>query len=312
MGWRVLVTGSEGFVGRHLCRALESAGHDVMGCSRSVAPGQPNRFVCDLTDTLATMDLFDRIPPPTHIVHLAAMTFLPDADKDPDRVIDANVSSTTNLLATVAANEIEPRILFVSSCQAYGPPNTLPITEKHPLHPEHVYGISKRMAEDTCRTMVKSEGLDIVIARPFNHTGPGHRPEFSLAGFARQIARIEAELEAPVLHVGNLESRRDYLDVRDVVEAYIRLLEDGEAGEAYNVCRGVSESMQAMLDQLLKQVRAPIAVETDPARMRASDIPDLYGSFEKLRALTGWEPEVPVEDMLRTLLDYWREQSKQS
>lgn len=270
----------------------------------------PNRFPCDLTDTLTTLEMFERIPPPTHIVHLAAMTFLPDAEKNPDRVIDANVGGVTNLLAAAAANELDARILFASSCQAYGPPQSLPITEDHPLRPDHVYGISKRMAEDTCRAMIRHEGLDIVIARPFNHTGPGHRPEFSLAGFARQIARIEAGLDEPMLHVGNLESRRDYLDVRDVVAAYVLMLENGESGESYNVCRGASERMRDMLDALLRLAGASIAVRPDPSRMRSMDIPNLYGSAKKLHARTGWEPRIPVNRMLEDLLNYWRDQIK--
>lgn len=305
MTWRVLVTGSEGFVGKHLCEALTAAGHEVHGCSRHV-PKRADRIACDVTDTLATLALFDQVPAPTHVVHLAAMTYLPDADKQPDQVIDANVGGVTNLLAAIAAHELSPRILFVSSCQAYGRPESLPITENHPLNAEHVYGVSKRMAEETCRTMMNSEGLDVVIARPFNHTGPGHRPEFALAGFARQIARIEAGLDEPVLRVGNLEPRRDYLDIRDVTAAYMQLLDKGETGEAYNVCRGHSEGMQAMLDMLLKHSDATIAVETDPARMRAVDLPDLYGSYAKLHALTGWEPQISVAAMLNGLLDYWR------
>lgn len=311
MAWSVLVTGSEGFVGRHVCHALEAAGHKVFGCGRSISPDRPNRYPCDLRDTLATLDLFDRLPGLTHVVHLAALTFLPDAEKHPDHVIDANVHGITNVLAAVGARETRPRVLFVSSCQAYGPPESLPIGEDHPLRPEHVYGISKRMAEETCQAMVRNEGVDVVVARPFNHTGAGHRPEFSLSGFARQIASIEAGLNEPVLHVGNLQSRRDYLDVRDVVRAYLLLLEHGQTGEAYNVCRGTSMSMQDMLDLLLNESSVAIAVERDPARMRASDIPDLYGSYDKLRGATGWSPEISVETMLSDLLAYWREQVAQ-
>lgn len=306
MAWRVLVTGSEGFAGKHLCRALETAGHAVIGCSRRIAPETPNRVECDLSDTLATFDLFEAIDPPTHIVHLAAITYLPDAEIDPDGVIDENVGGITNLLAAVAAQENRPRVVFASSCQAYGPPEFLPITEEHPLRPDHPYGVSKRLAEDTCLLMVRNQNLDVVIARPFNHTGPGHRPEFSLAGFARQIARIEAGRAEPVLRVGNLESRRDYLDVRDVVRAYVMLLEHGATGEAYNICRGESVSMRELLSRLLKMSRVPIGVEPDPARMRASDIPDLFGTHAKLSAATGWQPRIAVEAMLTNLLDYWR------
>ncbi len=310
MSWRVLVTGSEGFVGKHLCQSLESAGHQVLGCGRTVAPYTPRRYRCDLTDTIATLDLFDLIEPPTHIVHLAAMTFLPDADRQPDKVIDANVGGLTNLLAAVASRDYRPRVLFVSSCQVYGPPEFLPITEDHPLRPDHTYGISKRMAEDVCQSMIRNEDMDIVIARPFNHTGPEHRPEFSLAGFAQRLARIEEGLDPPVLRVGNLDPRRDYLDVTDVVRAYVGLLDHGEVGQTYNVCRGSSEPMEALLELLLASTSSPVSVESDPPRVRTNEIMNIYGSFDKIHALTRWEPEISIEVMLSGLLAYWRSRER--
>jgi GDP-4-dehydro-6-deoxy-D-mannose reductase len=195
----------------------------------------------------------------------------------------------------------------VSSAEIYGPGDGSAITEDAPLCPSSPYGVSK-VAQDLLGLQYHlSHDLPLMRARPFNHFGPGQREGFVAPDFAMQVARIEAGLQAPVLEVGNLAARRDFTDVRDIVRAYHLLLEQGEPGAAYNIASGTAHSVQEILDTLISFSRASITVRADPARFLPVDVPVRLGSAERLRAATGWQPQIPFEQTLRDLLDECRQ-----
>jgi GDP-4-dehydro-6-deoxy-D-mannose reductase len=181
-----------------------------------------------------------------------------------------------------------------------------PIAEDGPLAPAGPYALSKLAQEQLARRASGEDGIDVVITRSFNHTGPGQRPTFAAPGMARQIAMIEAGQSEAVVRVGNLAAQRDLTDVRDTVDAYIALMAQGTSGEIYNVASGVGRPIQAVLDGLVSRARVPIRVETDPALLRAGDIPVLVGDPAKLRQATGWQPRIPFDRTLDDLLEYWR------
>jgi GDP-4-dehydro-6-deoxy-D-mannose reductase len=198
--------------------------------------------------------------------------------------------------------------LVVGSSEEYGriAPGDLPIDEDTPLRPTSPYALSK-VAQDLMGLQYHlTHGLHVIRVRPFNHIGPRQRPGFVAPDLASQIAAIEAGRQPPVLQVGNLEARRDFSDVRDVVRAYVMLLTHGKPGEVYNVGSGQSHSIQELLDSLLAMSRVPIEVQPDPARMRPSEVPEMIGDVSRLQTRTGWQPEIPFEQSLKDILDYWR------
>jgi GDP-4-dehydro-6-deoxy-D-mannose reductase len=203
---------------------------------------------------------------------------------------------------------LSSRIQVAGSSEEYGlvDPDELPITESQPLRPLSPYAVSKVSQDMLAYQYHQSYGLDVVRTRGFNHTGPRRGSVFVCSNFAFQIASIELGRQEPVLRVGNLEARRDFTDVRDMVRAYALALEKGKPGEVYNICSGRSVSIQHVLDLLLERTTAKIAVETDPQRLRPSDVPVLEGSAERFHADTGWQPRIPFEQTLADLLDYWR------
>ncbi|MBI2080707.1 MAG: GDP-mannose 4,6-dehydratase, partial [candidate division NC10 bacterium] len=219
-----------------------------------------------------------------------------------------NAGGTVSLLEAAAAAAPGARVLVIGSAEAYGEveEDDLPLTEDRPLRPLTPYGLSKAAAEKVALFYARSRGLPVLVARAFNHTGPGQEPTFVCSDFARQIARIEAGLTGAVLRVGDLTARRDFSDVRDVVRAYDLLLEKGTPGETYNVCSGRAWSIGEILEILRGLAGTPIAVEADPTRGRSEDVPVLVGSFAKLEAATGWRPAIPLPRTLKDLLDSWR------
>lgn len=306
MSGRVLVTGAEGFVGRHLCAQLATAGYEIIagvGHMNSAIPGSRH---FDLCEAASVERLVKDAGALTAVVHLAAITFVPDAERSPSSVMDVNLLGTIRLLDAIRRHAPAARALIVGSSEAYGPPQFLPVTESHALCPANPYAISKAAADHYGAYMHAAAGLDVVRARPFNHSGPGQADAFVLSSFAKQIAEIEAGRREPVLHVGNLDVARDFSHVTDVVKAYQGLLKDGRAGEAYNVCSGDSVRLSDVLDRFLALTSTRIEIQTDPERLRKVDILDVRGSHAKLTADTGWQPRIPFDQILRDLLDYWR------
>jgi len=310
---RVLVTGAGGFVGPAVVRALLAAGHGVDATVRAAAAPASlaalNATVhrLDLLDRDAVTGLVARIRP-DGVIHLAAISRVAVAEADPSAAYATNVGATVGLLVALRAGAPEARLLVAGSGDAYGAvePADLPIVEGQPLRPYTVYGATKAAAEVAVAQWRRAHGAHVVLARAFNHTGPGQDPGFVCAALARQLARIEAERQEPVVRAGNLDPVRDFSDVRDVADAYVALLERGRDGEAYNVCSGDGVSIAEIVAILRTHARVPVRVESKAALRRAQDAARIVGSHAKLTRETGWEPRVALAETLRDVLDDWR------
>jgi len=308
---RVLVSGASGFVGQHLIRALLAHGSEVFGTSPESEPAaalledaerKAVRWLpLDLRSEESVRSAV-REAAPDAVYHLAAQSSVAAGFADLLGTWDVNATGTLRLLA--ALGEYAPegvRLLLVSSAEVYGavPEAEQPISEARAAAPANPYGASKAAAE--MATRAGRHGIRVVIARSFPHTGPGQDARFALPSFARQLGEIGRGQHAPLLRVGNLAARRDVSDVRDVVRAYLRLVERGEPGAVYNVCRGEAYSMRELLDRMIELSGQAVQVEVDPARLRPVDTPLLLGDASRLRAL-GWRPEISLEQTLRDLL----------
>lgn len=312
---RVLITGINGFVGGHLAEYLLAAGGwEVWGMARSPMLALPSLTAqvqvvqADLLDRAATFAAIRSVAPDA-IIHLAGQAFVPESFRDPATTLQTNLLGALHIfLALIDAHLTRTRVLVVGTNEEYGQirPADLPVTEQTPLRPTSPYGVSKVAQSLLTLQYHLSHGLDLIRVRPFTHIGPRQNERFVTAAFARQIARIERDLQPPILSVGNLTARRDFTDVRDMVRAYALLLQHGVAGAVYNVGSGQSITIQAILDLLLAQSNVPIEVQPDPNLMRPIDIPLVYGDCAALYACTGWTPQIPLEQTLNDILTYWR------
>jgi GDP-4-dehydro-6-deoxy-D-mannose reductase len=314
---RVLVTGIGGFAGPVVAEALRAAGHEVHGLVRGPADRDRPRLaalglpaealhVGDLRDPAGFGRLVAAVSP-EGIVHLAGMTSPPAAERDPEAAYRANLGGTLAVLGAVRQQAPGARLLVVSSGHVYGAvrEEDLPVTEEAPLRPVTVYGASKAAADLAAFQWGHAYGLDVVRARPFNHTGPGQDPAFVCSALARQMAMVEAgRLE--VVRVGNLDPVRDFCDVRDVAAGYVALLERGRSGEAYNLCRGKGASVADVVAILRTHARVAVRVRVDPALRRAGEVARVVGSPVRAGRDTGWEARVPLEETLAQSLAYWR------
>ena len=285
---RALITGGTGFAGRHLADHLTAAGDEVIAVARATGT--------DLTDAESTRAAVQAAAPDV-VYHLAAQAHVGRAWEDPAGTLAGNVAIATNLLEAIRAAAPGATVLMASSGEVYGRPVALPMTEDMPLRPQNPYAVSKAATDLLGRFYADAHGLRVITARAFNHAGPGQDPLYAIASFARQAAIGDTVV------TGNPDTRRDYTDVRDVVRAYRLLAEQGAAGEVYNVCSGRTASAGEL-------VRALGAAhhEVDPDLVRANEVMEVRGSPEKLRAATGWEPEIPLEVTLRDTVAWWREQ----
>ena len=316
---RILVTGALGFVGDHLCRELLRSGHEIFGCDLECATERPGGTgvpfatrACDVSDAGAVAALVSEVRP-SAVFHLAAQSSASRAFVQPRETFLVNALGTQNLFEAVREHCPESLVLVVSSGEIYGPqePGSRPATEETPVVPVSPYALSKVVQDMLALQYWKSHRIKTVRARPFNHTGPGQTATFALPNFARQIAMAETGRCDPVIEVGNLEAVRDFLDVRDVVRAYLLLLEHGTPGEAYNVCSGRPRSIQSLLDALLSMSKTMVTLKRVESRIRPSDISYLVGDGSKLREQTGWEPAYRLEDTLLELLEQWRRYARQ-
>jgi len=307
----LLVTGAEGFVGSWLVPELRRAEYRVVGTCK---PGVPH---AELEATWVEVDLREREKVdallaqvrPAAVVHLAGIAIPRDAAQDPEEAVRMNYSAVDHLLGAMTRFSPAARLLFVSSGETYGPrpASAPPALESEPLAPANLYAATKAAAEQRVVLAGEEEGLDAVRARPFNHSGPRRPPVYAESAFARQVAELERSPGEPVVRVGNLTAIRDFSDVRDVVRAYLRLLEAGESGQVYNVCSGQGRSIEWVLQHLLGQARRELRVEVDPERWQEID-PErcaLTGDPGRLMGL-GWSPSHSFEQTLDDLLDYWR------
>jgi GDP-4-dehydro-6-deoxy-D-mannose reductase len=313
---KVLVTGITGFAGSHLVdHLLTLKGVEVTGILRWRSrteniehfQDRVSLVECDLRDASSVRDVIDQVHP-DRIFHLAAQSFVPTSWTAPSESLATNILGQLNLFEAVKKLGIKPRIQLACSSEQYGMvyESELPIRETNPMRPLSPYAVSKVGQDMLGYQYWMSFKIPIVRTRGFNHEGPRRGPVFVCSDFAKQIADIERGQKPPVLRVGNLEARRDFSDVRDVVRAYWLSLEKGEPGEVYNICSGRAWRIREMLDCLLSMTQAKVKIEQDPARMRPSDVPVLLGDASKFKKATGWEPEIPFEQTLQDLLEHWR------
>ena len=300
-----LLTGVSGFVGPWLLAALPPGPVHALGEAPAGAPAQVQWHPGDVRDA-ATLDALVAATAPTQVYHLAAQSSVAASLEDPATTFETNATGTLRLLDALRRHAPAARVLLVSSAEVYGPRAGVLAEALAPM-PANPYAASKAAAEAVAQAFARSYGLAVVVARPFNHTGPGQGPRFAPGAFARQIAMIERGRQAPTLRVGNLDARRDFLDVRDVVQAYVALMARGTPGEVYNVCRGEAVPIQAILDGLLAHAQVGVTIERDPQLMRPADVPLLAGDPAKLHAL-GWAPRIPLATTLADLLASWRDQ----
>jgi GDP-4-dehydro-6-deoxy-D-mannose reductase len=307
---RILVTGIEGFVGGHLARHLVSSRHAVIGLNWAEAPaGLPGELhkgdVCDFDATRSLLEATR----PDGIIHLAGISSVALSESHQMTTYEVNALGTLKLLEAVRQLQLECRIVLISSADVYGRSNVgRPLTEDLPSLPLSPYALSKHMTGEAGLFYHRAFGLNVVVLRPFSHTGPGQTRTFVFPKVASAIADIERRRTEPVIEMGDLSVRRDYTDVRDVVRAYLLALERCAAGETYNVTSGKPLVIQEGVDYLCSLARVPVQVKSSAAKFRPHDIPLLTGDPSKFHAATGWKPEIPFTQTLSDLLDYYRGQ----
>jgi GDP-4-dehydro-6-deoxy-D-mannose reductase len=315
VGVKVLVTGADGFVGRYLVPRLLERGHEVVAACRPGGPRVQSWFDPARRDRVEIVPFEITDPDSVHsaldaaydaVVHLAAVASVREARADPGRAWIVNAAGTARLVHALASHRGarigDPVVLVVSSAEVYGAGSTMPRHESDPLTPQSAYAASKAGSELAALEVWRRTGLRVVIARPFQHTGPGQPATFVVPGFVHRIAAARASGSATV-STGNLDPVRDLLDVRDVTDAYVALLERGEAGEVYNVARGEGVSLRDVFRRVADLVGAQVEPAPDPSLIRAGDIPHLVGDPGKLRRATGWSPRFSLDQILQELVN---------
>lgn len=311
MAERFLITGVNGFVGRHLGSALRARGAEVHGTAfapeEDPLAGQGLDGVEIHAVDVRDQEQVDRVVKATRpdgVFHLAGVAFVPDAQANPTIAWDINAIGTIRVLASVHQLAPKARIISIGSSEVYGLVDEcdLPLDENVALRPISPYAASKAAADLAAFQWAEGAALDVVRVRPFNHTGAGQRTVFVCPDFATQIARIELGQREDVMKVGDLDVVRDFSDVRDVVAAYIALYEKGRRGEAYNVCSGVGRSIREILNQLIAESEVAIEVKTDPAKVRPRRVPTFVGTAAKLSEHTGWQPRHEWSETLSWVL----------
>ena len=313
----VLVTGAAGFAGGFLANLLAEAGASVTGWRRPGGQAGSDRFFHPQI-TWCEVDLLDRgavaralsATRPKMVYHCAGAAHVGASFGAIRGTFAANVLGTHHLLDGLRASGVSARVLITVSSLVYRESKE-PLTEADAIGPATPYAVSKLAQEMLGRRSIHEDGQQVIIARPFNHTGPRQNASYAAPGFARQIALIEAGRQPPEICVGNLDTARDLHDVRDTVRAYRALVERGETGGVYNVCSGRAVRIRDVLDQLVALSRVPVTIRVDEARYRPGDNPVLVGSRHKIERETGWRPEIPLQTTLSDLLDYWRKAATQ-
>lgn len=324
---RVLVTGGYGFVGRHLANHLVECGDDLaltyhpgadiekkeaLGYEKNSEaisiPKTVQSFALDVSDREAVFQLIELVKPDA-ICHLAAISSIQKVESDLDLAYRVNFNGTLNILDAISKFSRDTRLLYVSSSEAYGEPRpgVLPFVESSEFRPITSYGVSKAAADVACFKYSVKERIHVVRARPFPHVGPGQSDRFAISSFAKQLAMIKLGKKEPIVRVGNLEAKRDYSDVSDIVRGYREALYNGITGNAYNFCSGESIEIRTILDRLIEISEVDVEVIIDKDRYRSVDIADSKGSFEKASKELGWKPRILFDDTLTSLLAHWLE-----
>ncbi len=316
---KVLITGITGFAGSWLAEYLLGQGYEVCGIYRWRSKTdnidrikKDLRLVnADIKDGYSLQKVFKEIQP-DFCFHLASQSYVPESWNSPLETLSTNILGTTNVLEAIRLECPGCRVLVAGSSEEYGMvyDNEIPIKEDNPLRPMSPYGVSKVATDKLGILYYMSYDLHVVVTRAFNHTGPRRGEVFVTSTFARQIAEIEVCHQPPVIKVGNLDSYRDFTDVRDMVKAYWLVITMGIPGGVYNICSGRAVKIEDMLHMLLRMSEIRIDIEQDNSRMRPSDVPLLVGDCSRLKNLIGWEPVIPFEKTMEDLLNYWRDKER--
>jgi GDP-4-dehydro-6-deoxy-D-mannose reductase len=301
---KIITTGAAGFVGPHLIEELTSNGHEVVAVINN--DEQPKvevkTIACDLLDSESVDGInFTNVDA---IIHLAGLAAVGPSFDNPMRYITSNTGIETNLFEAAIKQNAKPKFLIISSGALYDPKDRLPLSEKSRIVPSSPYAVSK-IGQEQMAHYYGMRGFEYIIARPFNHMGPGQGEGFIAPDLAKQVVDFENGKIKEIL-VGNLDAKRDYTDVRDIVKAYRFLIEKGKSGEVYNICSGKSHSGQEILDGLLANSKVNPKITQDQARMRPSDTPNIFGDHSKLTKDTGWKPIIRLEQTLQDALEDWR------
>ncbi len=312
---KALITGVMGFAGSHLVELLLAKDYQVAGLDYALDDAGNIEHIrerlelhaCDLRDCTRLKEVVSQAKP-DEVYHLAAIAHVPMSHRNVRLTFDVNLYGTLNLFEAVKEASSDVRLLYVGTASEYGmvEKSEIPTSEGVPLRPVDPYGVSKASADLLAHQYHKSYGLHIVRVRPFNHIGPRQSPDYVVASLAKQIAEIEKGLKEPTITIGNVEARRDLTDVRDVVLADWLALDQGKAGEAYNICSEKAFSIREILEKLLSMTGEKIEIRQDPDRYRAADVQVLLGDCTKFRMLTGWRVERSIDQSLRDTLEYWR------
>ena len=297
---RALITGGQGFVGQHLERHLRDQGDDVV--------------ILDMETDVAKAEVVSQAilqAAPDAIYHLAALSHVGDSWNDPSQVLSVNVIGTANVLAAARQCDRDVTTLVVSSAEVYGivQPDDLPLTESSSVAPASPYAASKAAAEQVALQAVRGFGQKVIVARPFNHIGPGQAPVFAVPALSKRIVDA-ARTGDQDLSVGTLTTRRDFTDVRDVVRAYRLLIEHGVSGEIYNICSGTDESIAEIVAMLLEIVGLNLNLVSDQSLIRPVDVPVLRGECSKVFATTGWKSEISLHHTLVDVVESFQDTSK--
>tara|TARA_R100001594_G_scaffold5806_2_gene17348 strand:- start:3083 stop:4042 length:960 start_codon:yes stop_codon:yes gene_type:complete len=314
---KILITGITGFAGSHLVDYLLEKGEaEVYGTVKIRSSLENLNHVvdkiklieCNILDSHNVEETVKNLQP-DKIFHLAAQSFVPTSWRSPNDTLSTNILGQSNLLESVRKFSKHTKVLIAGSSEEYGlvAPDEVPITELQPLKPLSPYAVSKVAQDVMAYQYVQSYGLHIVRTRAFNHSGP-RRPSFFVdSSFARQVVEIKLGLKEAILKHGNLEAKRDFTHVKDMVRAYTLAIDKCTPGEVYNICRGETTKIQEVLDKLIDIAGIDIVTEQDPSRMRPSDVPILFGDCTKFQDLTGWVPEYGIEEILQDTYNYWLE-----
>ncbi|WP_191089648.1 GDP-mannose 4,6-dehydratase [Paenibacillus spiritus] len=307
---KALITGVSGFVGNHLCELLLSKGYEVIGLSRSEFKDSRIEFhKCDIRNQEEIEQIIKQVNP-EEIYHLAALSYIPESLKAPIHTYNTIINGTLNLFEAIRKSNKNPKILFVGSGEVYGESTGGAFSERDAIQPANIYAAAKACAEIITQQYKNTFGLNVILTRPFNHTGPGQSSLYACSSFARQISEMEAGVRE-FIQVGNINVERDFLDVRDVVNAYYMLMLDGVSGEIYNVSSNYARSISDILNCLFAHsfLESPMII-SDNQKIRLNETASRVGDNSKLISQTDWRPEHNLDDTMGELLDFWRKYNK--
>lgn len=301
---RLLVTGANGFVGGHVAAAIRAGRYGDHAELVSPPPGW------DIRDDAAVSALIERSRPDS-VLHLAAQSFVPASFENPRETFEINVMGTLNVLTALKKSGFSGRFVYASSGDVYGrvPDEAMPVNETRLPEPRSPYGASKVAAEQLCLQWHRSEGLDAIIARPFNHVGPGQASHFVLPALAKQIVAIEAGRQPPVIDAGDIDATRDFTDVRDIATAYSDILRRGRSGAIYLISSGRERRVRDLLESMCALAGVEAEIRQDPAKLRPAEQRRMVADSSLLRRETGWSPTIPIEETLAEILEDIRNNS---